>query len=171
MTTSDTTQAHDEMARPQPEHQWLQKLVGEWTYESEAEMEPGQPPTRFEGSESVRSLGGLWTVGESQGEMPGCGIATSLMTLGYDTQSKRYVGTWVGSMMPYLWVYNGALDPSGTTLALDSDGPDMVVEGKIAKYQDVIEFKDDNHRVQTSRVLGDDGTWNDFMTVDYRRKV
>jgi Protein of unknown function (DUF1579) len=26
---------------PQQEHQWLQQLVGEWTYETEATMEPG----------------------------------------------------------------------------------------------------------------------------------
>ena len=26
-------------AEPQKEHQWLHKLVGEWTYESEAVME------------------------------------------------------------------------------------------------------------------------------------
>ena len=42
---------------PQKEHQWLQKLVGEWTCESEATMEPGKPPERFKGTESVRSLG------------------------------------------------------------------------------------------------------------------
>jgi hypothetical protein len=47
----------------------------------------------------------------------------------------------------------------------------MTVEGKMANYPDVIEFKDDNHRVLTSRILGDDGTWNEFMTADYRRKV
>ncbi len=44
---------------PQKEHQWLQKLVGEWAYESECSMEPGKPPERFAGSERVRSLGGL----------------------------------------------------------------------------------------------------------------
>jgi len=171
MTTTDTTQAHAEMAVPRPEHQWLQKLIGEWTYESEAEMEPGQPPTKFGGSESVRSLGGLWTVAEGQGEMPGGGSMTAIMTLGYDAQSKRYVGTWIGSVMSNLWVYDGALDPGGKVLTLNADGPDMTVEGKIAKYQDVIEFKDDNHRVLTSRVQADDGTWNQFMTADYRRKA
>jgi len=171
MTTTDTTQAHAEMPAPRPEHQWLQKLVGEWTYESHATMEPGQPPTKFEGSESVRSLGGFWTVAEGQCEMPGGGSMTSIMTLGHDAQSNRYVGTWVGSVMPHLWVYSGALDPSGKVLTLDADGPDMTVEGKIAKYQDVVELKDDNHRVLTSRILTDDGTWNEFMTVNYRRKL
>jgi Protein of unknown function (DUF1579) len=60
---------------PQREHQWLQQLVGEWTYEAEATTDPGQPPSKFEGSERVRSLGGLWILAEGQGEMPGCGAA------------------------------------------------------------------------------------------------
>ena len=29
---------------PQKEHQWLQKLLGEWTYEFEAACEPGKTP-------------------------------------------------------------------------------------------------------------------------------
>src|SRR5688572_8373495 len=171
MTATDTTQAQAEMATPRSEHQWGEQLVGEWSYETTATMEPGRPPTKFGGSESVRSLGGLWTVAEGQGEMPGGGSMTSIMTLGYDAQSKRYVGTWIGSVMPYLWVYDGALDSSGKVLTLSADGPDMSVEGKMAKYQDVIEFKDDNHRVLTSRVQADDGTWNQFMTADYQRKA
>ena len=83
---------------PQKEHQWLQKLVGEWTYESECSMEPGKPPERFAGSERVRSLGGLWVLCEGSSEMPGGGMATTLMTLGYDPQKRQYVGSFVASM-------------------------------------------------------------------------
>jgi hypothetical protein len=43
--------------QPQKEHQWLQKLVGEWTYEIEAMMEPDQPPVKSTGTETVRCLG------------------------------------------------------------------------------------------------------------------
>src|SRR6185295_16595790 len=82
---------------PQQEHKWLQRLVGEWTYEHEASMGPDQPPMKGTGTESVRSIGGLWTVGE--GEMPDGSPATTIMTLGYDPQSKRFVGTFIGSMM------------------------------------------------------------------------
>jgi hypothetical protein len=46
----------------------------------------------------------------------------------------------------------------------------MAVEGKIAKYKDVIEFKSDDHRVLTSHVLGDDGKWHGFMTAHYQRR-
>jgi hypothetical protein len=92
------------------------------------------------------------------------------MTLGYDPQKKRFVGTWVGSMMTWLWIYDGSLDAAQKVLTLSSDGPDFKVEGKLAKYRDVIEFKNDNHRVLTSHVLGEDGKWNQFMTAHYRRK-
>jgi Protein of unknown function (DUF1579) len=157
-------------AEPQREHLWLQKLVGDWTYESAAVMEPGREPSNFAGTESVRSLGGLWVVAEGQGEMPGGGTATTVMTIGYDPRTQRYTGTWVGSMMTHLWVYEGFLDEAEKVLTLESEGPSFTAEGKMAKYRDVIEFKDDDHRTLTARVLGDDGTWSELMTAHYRRK-
>jgi hypothetical protein len=155
---------------PQKEHQWLQKLVGDWTSDSEMLMGPDKPAESGTGSESVRSLGGLWVLCEGRGEMPGGEMATMLMTLGYDARTKRYVGTWVGSMMTHMWVYDGWLDATGKVLTLESEGPDFAVEGKMAKYRDVIEWKSDDHRVLTSHALGDDGEWHQFMTANYRRK-
>jgi hypothetical protein len=154
---------------PQKEHQWLQKLVGEWTYESEAPMEPGKPPEKCTGTESVRSLGGVWVLCEGRGEMPGGGTATTIMTLGFDQVKKRYVGTFIGSMMTNLWVYEGELDAASKVLTLDTEGPSFTAEGKIAKYKDAIEIKSDNHRVLTSNFLDDDGKWHHFMTANYRR--
>lgn len=161
----------DEMmkaAEPQKEHQWLQKLVGEWTFESEAVMGPDQPPMKSEGSESVRSLGGLWTLGEGQGRMPDGSLATTMMTLGYDPQKGRFVGTWIGSMMTNLWVYDGELDADGRTLSLYSDGPSMSGDG-MARYRDAIEIVSDDHRIMTAAVQGEDGNWSQFMTAHYRR--
>jgi hypothetical protein len=156
------------MADPQKEHGWLQKLVGEWTYETEA-MEPGQPASKATGTETVRSLGGLWVVAEGQGEMPGGAPATMMMTLGYDPQKNRYVGTWVGSMMTHLWVYDGELDAAERILTLNTEGPSMAGDGRMVRYKDVIELKSDDHRVLTSHVLADDGNWQHFMTMDFRR--
>lgn len=156
-------------AEPQQEHQWLRKLIGEWTYESECSMGPDQPPAKFAGTESVRALGGLWMLCEGRGAMPGGGTATTLMTLGYDPTKKRYVGTFIGSMMTHLWVYEGGLDPAGKVLTLDTEGPSFTADGKLAKYQDVIEIKSEDLRVLTSHALGDDGKWLGFMTATYRR--
>jgi uncharacterized protein DUF1579 len=156
-------------SEPQKEHQWLQKLAGDWTCEAEMTMKPDEPPVKSKASETVRSVGGLWILAEGNGEMPGGGHATTLMTLGYDPQKQRYVGTWVGSMMTHMWVYDGALDASGNVLTLDTEGPSMAADGTTAKYQDIIEFRSDDHRILASQVLGDDGKWNRFMTAHYRR--
>ena len=154
---------------PQKEHQWLQKLVGEWTYESEASMGPDKPTEKFAGTESVRSLGGVWILCEGRGEMPDGGSASSIMTLGFDPQKNRYVGTFIASMMTNLWVYEGQLDSGGKVLTLDTEGPSFSEDGKMAKYKDVIEIKSDDHRMLTSNVLGEDGKWHEFMTAHYRR--
>jgi hypothetical protein len=155
--------------KPQQEHRWLDKLVGEWTSEMECVMGPDRPPETSRGTESVRSLGGLWTVGEGAGEMPEDGAAMSVMTLGYDPKAGRFVGTFIASVMTHMWTYSGSLDESGKVLAVDAEGPSFTGEGT-AKYQDRIEFVDDDHRIMTSQVLGDDGEWHRFMTAHYRRK-
>ena len=170
METNQTEHASHMPVQPQKEHQWLQKLVGEWTYEIEATMGPDQPTEKSTGTEIVRSLGEFWILAEGQGEMLGCGPATTLMTLGYDPQKQRYVGTWIGSIMTYLWVYDGELDAGETVLTLNSNGPSMTGDEKLGKYKDMIEFKSSDHRVMTSHTLGNNGQWQHFMTAHYRRK-
>jgi hypothetical protein len=154
---------------PLPEHQWLQKLVGEWRFESECHPGSDQPPMKSSGTESVRSLGGLWTIGEGRGEMPSGGTCTTLMTLGYDPQIKRFVGTFVASVMTHLWPYDGSLDETGQLLTLNSEGPSFADETKYAKYQDMIRFIDDNHRILSSQYRDEDGEWHLFMTAHYYR--
>ena len=169
MTTRDAPQVPVTKTEPQEEHRWLQQLVGAWTFAGEAMMGPDQPSETFTGREHVRSLGDLWVLAEGEGETPDGDIDRSLMTLGYDTQKARYVGTWIGSMMTHLWVYDGALDGARRVLTLEAEGPSMAGDGTMAMYRDVIELTDDDHRVLTAHVLGNDGTWQQFMTMTYRR--
>jgi hypothetical protein len=103
--------------------------------------------------------------------MPGGGTAKTIMTLGYDPQKQRFVGTFIGSMMTYLWVYEGSLDAAGKVLTLDAEGPSFAPGAQgMAKYKDAIEFLTDDHRTLTSRMLGPDGQWQEFMTAHYRRR-
>jgi len=156
---------------PQKEHQWLQRLVGEWAVEGECSMGPDQPLMKNTGQENVRSLGGLWTIGEGSNDVPEDGNCDSIMTLGFDPQTKRFVGTFITSMMTHLWPYNGTLDATGKVLTLDSEGPSFAGDGTMAKYQDIIEFLSDNHRTLSSQFLGPDGQWVPFMKAHYRRKA
>ena len=154
---------------PGPEHHWLQRLVGEWTLEIEMAAAPGQPAGTHTGTEHVRSLGGLWVLCEGRGMSPEGQDVNSVMTLGYDPARGRFVGTFVGSTMTHLWVYEGTLDLSADTLTLDTEGPSFETEGARAPYRDAIRFESDDHRVLTSHYRGADGAWHGFMTAHYRR--
>lgn len=159
------------MERPEPrkEHRWLERLVGDWTFEMEAEG-PGGEPVRDSGTEFVRSLEGVWVLAEGRGQAPDGAEATSIMTLGFDPAKGRFTGTFISSMMTHLWIYDGALDTDERVLSLDTEGPGFDREGMV-RYRDTIEMVDDGHRVHTSSYQGEDGTWHQFMTVHYRRSL
>lgn len=156
-------------AQPQKEHEWLHQIVGDWKGEGEAVMGPDQPAVKWTSTETVRSLGGLWVIAEGKGEMPGGGVSQSVMTLGFDPRTGRYAGTFVGSMMTHLWVYDGVRDEGGTVLTLNTEGPAMTPDAPLAKYKDVIEIKSADERTLTSLIQGADGEWTQFMTATYRR--
>ncbi|WP_092998444.1 DUF1579 domain-containing protein [Rhizobium sp. NFR07] len=151
------------MAKPRAEHGFLEKLVGSWDVTSE--MSAGVPWV-----EDVRSLHGLWIVAEGNGDMPGDeGPATTMLTLGFDAAKGKYVGTWLGSMMDYLWVYEGDVEPDGKTLSLYTTGPSMSGEG-MADYRERVTFLSDDHRTFTSAARQADGSWKQFMEAHYHRK-
>ena len=166
---STTSTEAPPLAKPQAEHKWLRRLAGRWTYKTNDPGQSGQAAHEATGTETVRAIVDVWIVGESQGEMPGAGAMTSIMTLGYSPDTQRFVGTWIGSMMTHMWVYDGELDASGRVLTLTSEGPSMANDGTMSTYQDVIELKSDDHRTLTSRVRGSDGAWQSFMSMEFRR--
>src|SRR5687768_17174475 len=151
MENTDTKTEQCMSTPPQAEHRWLQQFVGQWTYEADCDMGPDKPREKSNGSESVRSLGELWIVGEGQCIAPGGEPGATLLTIGFDTEKKRFVGTWVGSMMSRLWIYDGELDAGGRVLTLNAEGPSFEGDGRWAKYQDVVEIKGPDHRVLSSR--------------------
>lgn len=157
------------MTAPQNEHRWLDRLVGEWTFDGEAQGAPGEAPMKSTGTESVRSLGGLWVQCLGRTRMPDGSPAEMVMTLGFDPARGRYVGTWIGSMMSHLWVYDGWLDDAGRVLTLESQGPGFAGDGTTSTYRDVIEILSDDERRLSGNVLGADGQWTCFMTATYRR--
>jgi hypothetical protein len=156
-------------AEPQKEHAWLHRMVGEWTCEGEAGTGEGQPPMKWKSTETVRSLGGLWILCEGVGEMPGGGEARTVVTLGYDPAKGRFAGTFVGSMMANMWVYDGELDKDERVLTLHTEGPSMQPGGGMAKYKDVVELKSDDDRTLTSLMQSADGQWVPVMSAVYRR--
>lgn len=151
------------------EHRWLHQLLGEWDYLTEMSCAPGEPVQTFKGSERVRKLGELWVLCEGESDMPGGGRATMLMTLGYASQRGCFVGSWIGSMMSWMWRYEGQLDGDRKVLTLESEGPSFTAEGTLARYHDIITLKGRDERRLDSRVLGEDGAWHAIMQARYTR--
>ena len=153
-----------EMPKPQTEHGFLERMVGNWrvTSTSMAHEEVW--------TETCRSLNGIWFVAEGNGDMPdGGGPATTVLTLGYDPAKGRYIGTWFGTMMRHLWVYDGEVSGDGNTLSLYTTGPDFAEPGKMGDYREQIIFTDNDHRTFTSSSKQPDGSWKQFMQADYER--
>lgn len=157
-------------AKPQAEHEWLQQLVGDWTYESECNMGPEQPPMKNEGSARTRTLGGLWIQSDWIGDTPDGHQHLMCFTVGFDPAKKKFVGSFVASMMTHMWIYEGSLDAARKILTLDTEGPSFAGDGTMAKYQDIVEIRSRDEHTLTSQAIGPDGKWMQFMQATYRRK-
>lgn len=154
---------------PSAEHQWLQRMIGDWSVAGECRIAHDQPSFQTTGHETVRTLGGLWVVAESKGSTPDGGC-DSIMTLGFDPHKKIFVGTFIGSTMTHLWPYEGRLSEDRQQLVLEAEGPSFAGDGSMARFRDIIEFVSNDHRRMHSLVLNPDGQWNQFMTTQYHRR-
>ncbi len=158
-------------SQPTPQHEWLQKFVGEWETTSQCKMAPDAEPMTNEGSMKIRTLGGLWLVCEGTMGMPGTpGMKVeTLQTIGYDEQEKHYVGHWVDSMFNHQWSYIGSVDDAGKTLTMLAEGPDMMGGSGTVEYKDTYEFVSaDELKITSQAKQGDE--WVTFMEAKSVRK-
>ena len=154
--------------KPEPQHEWLKQLVGEWTYEFES-PNPDGTPLKMTGTESVRMFGDVWMIAHGRGTGPDGKPFESQLTIGYDPPKSKFIGTWIGTMMTTLWTYEGALDSSQKILTLETTGPSWTEEGATANYREVITLVSPSERTFESSVQGKDGSWTSMMKMTYRR--
>lgn len=153
---------------PHEQLRWLARFVGEWDWTARAGTGGGQT-FEYSGVDRVRSVGDYWVVGEGVSEVAGTPFR-SVLTLGFEPDSKRVVGTWIDSTSAWMWRYDGVLDLGSNTLTLTSEGPSPTDPGARAKFREVIVFHSPDHRAHTGSVLGADGRWTEFLTVEARRR-
>lgn len=135
---------------------FMDRLVGEWTYEGRSIPDTGEVPT---GIETVTKRG-VWLVIESDDD--------ARFQLAFDAETGRVTGDFVNWNHASLWTYDGAAE--GDRMVLKSRGPRFDgMEGE-TDYEDVWEILTPDERVLTGRVLGDDGQWRDFNETRYRRR-
>jgi hypothetical protein len=154
--------------KPQAEHQWLEQLVGTWSFVHTCRMPDGSQSIES-GTTVCRSLSGMWLIGESSGGASSAvGQWTNLLTVGYDTERKQYVGTFISSMFSNIWLYHGSIDETGKRLELYSEGPKFDGTG-IGKYRDTIDIVDADCWRFLSSLQSDGGEWVQFMESIQKR--
>jgi hypothetical protein len=166
-----SAQAAMPMVKPGPEHELLKKDVGTWDATVENLMPPPgapAPPPPSKGVETNKLIGGLWLVTDFKSQMMGQPFQGH-GTTGYDTNKKKYVGTWVDSMSTGLMVGESTYDPATKTVTGYMEGTDPA--GKPAKMKMVTEYKDDNTRVFTMYMTGPDGKEAPGMRITYKRRA
>jgi uncharacterized protein DUF1579 len=162
-----------EMPKPGKEHEWLRQLEGAWAGDMDMLVDPMNPakplekPLRSKMTESTTLLGGWWALAAVRGEIAGQ-IFEGRGQYGYDAEKKKYIGTWIDSMMPHLWEYEGSLDASGKVLTLEAMGPDCANPTALTKYRDVHEIVDRDTRRMSSAIQRE-GKWVPIMRVDLKR--
>jgi hypothetical protein len=142
-------------------------LAGEWSVVTHTVVGPGQEPIRSESRESARMVGN-WLVAESVGDAGGRPF-TAILTLGWNPHRERFVATWIDGVQRHLWHYTGALDESGVTLILETEGPFMGDPSRTARYRVIIEALAPDRKVMRSEIFGPNGEWFEFSRAEYQR--
>lgn len=160
------------MDKPAPlqQHQWLASMVGSWDFVSTCSAPDGNP-IRSVGVETVRAIGDLWVVAESEAPVHGGDdFHHYIITLGFDAGKNQFVGSFISSFMPMMWHYLGELDDSGTAIGLRSRGPSFDNPEGEADYVDTYRTLGPDERELVSAVILTDGNSVEFMKTAYRRR-
>lgn len=151
------------------EHELLKDQVGVWDAHVKLYHTPGEEPEVTECTETVEMLpGGMWITSRFEGKimgMPFTGIGTS----GYDPTEKKFIGTWVDSMSPYLQTIKGDYDPETKTLTSISESRNPLNGEKIT-YKEIGRKIDDDTRTFEMQMPNDDGEYVKMMEIEYTRK-
>ncbi len=139
--------------------EWLKQFEGTWNVVSKA---PGADGEEHKGTMTSRAVGGFWMVSEQRAKM-GTMDFEAVQTLGFDSKTEQFTGTWVDSSSSYTWHLKGSLDDSGKKLTMASEGADWTDKSKTRQYRDVYEFKSADEIVSWSQMLNDAGEWETFM--------
>lgn len=120
------------MPTPGAEHAELLKGVGEWSG-TLTMLAPGMSQDPTPCREWVSAIGELWTTSTFKCDFGGMAFVGS-GSLGYDTEKKAYVGTWIDSMTTRLTVMEGNKDAARKALVMHYEAPNPM-DGKLTKHR------------------------------------
>jgi hypothetical protein len=154
------------MARPTDEHRRLEELVGDWTVHCEWFMDPSAPPATSTARESVTMFGPFHVVCEFDCDLFGTPFR-GRSTTSYDPRRACYVGTWVDTMNPTAWHFEGTCDPEDR-LVMYGEGPTPGGEGT-SRFRSIEARPEPGVREFEMAFERPDGSWQTMMRYRYER--
>ena len=151
------------------EHKQIASEVGTWNATLHIWMTPDQQqPLSSKGKEVNRLMGPFWLVSDFTGNVAGAEFS-GRGQFGYDPVGKKYIGTWIDTMTPYMASMEGDYDAETKTLTMVSTARDPMT-GEIATSTNVTKFVDENTKVFTMYRGGpDDEDRFKMMEIEYKR--
>jgi hypothetical protein len=152
------------------EHKLLQKGVGTWDAIVKVWPQPNAQPLESKAVEKNELLpGGLWLLSRFDGDFGGMKFH-GVGQLGYDPQQKKYVGTWIDNMSPYLMVTKGDYDAATKTVTETGETRDPATH-QVMKIKNVSRQIDDNTRTLEMYTPDPDGKEYKMMEITYKRRA
>lgn len=150
-----------------PEHAVLKHEEGTWDATVKVWANgPDAEPITSKATETNRMIGEMWLISEFKGTF-GDQAFTGHGMFGYDPEKKKYVASWIDSMLPSIAMLEGEYDESKKTMTYLMDGKGM--DGKPQKSKLVTVQPDKNTRTMT--MLSEvEGEFVKTMEIAYTRK-
>ncbi|MEQ8211941.1 MAG: DUF1579 domain-containing protein [Lacipirellulaceae bacterium] len=166
-----TSSVWAQMPQPGEQHVNMAREAGVWDAEVKMWMSPDAPPMPSKGIETNTMLGDFWMLSDFEMDMGGMKYK-GRGQYGYDPKKKKYVGTWVDNMSPYLSTMEGDYDVETHTLTMVSTGINMMT-GKEQKSKMVSKYIDENtkHFEIHHAVEGEEGKWWKAMEISYKKRA
>ncbi|HMP79142.1 MAG TPA: DUF1579 domain-containing protein [Pirellulaceae bacterium] len=140
--------------------------VGTWNAEIRMYGDPSGDPQVSKGTETNVMLGSMWLISHFKGDMMGMEFEGSSQ-LGYNPDTKKYVGTWVDSMSPYAMSTEGTWDERTKTLTQIGTGKDET--GSEMRMKMTTAENSDGSRLFTMYMPGPDGEEFRVMEIHYTK--
>jgi Protein of unknown function (DUF1579) len=157
--------------KPTAEHKIVTADEGTWDATIKSFENRDSEPVVSKGVEiNTVVTGGLWLSSVFKGDFGGMAFEGHGQ-FGYDTNKKKYVGTWIDSMSPSLTVLEGNYDPETKTMTYTGDGI-CPIDGTKLSHKMVTTIKSDGSRLFTLYMTGTltGGKEAKAMQVEYTKR-
>jgi hypothetical protein len=168
---ADATGANaQEPPKPGDAHKELKSEVGTWDADVSMWMSPEAEPMKSKAVETNEMFGDFWLMSKFEGDFGGMKFKGHSM-LGYDPHKKKYVGTWVDTLSPFLMTMEGEYDESTHTSTMIGTGTNWET-GKPEKSKMTTVYSSDDEKTFTMYMADPnaEGEWIKHMEIKYKRR-